>query len=109
MQGLKKLGILIFLDIPHFGRSLEVNACVKKLITIVHGGNLWLDVKVEITTQLISRITRFPIKGEDPEWLFSKESEKIIVPDLYEKYQTMWGTRGILNNQINDDTVKFSA
>ena len=55
---------------------------------MVHGGNLWLDVKFEIIAQLMSWITGFPIKGEDLERLVAKESEKILVLDLYEKYQT---------------------
>lgn len=109
VQGLKKIGILRLLDVPHFGRSLEINARVKKLINTMHGGNLWSDVKVDISTQLISMITGFPIKGEDLEWLFTKESEKNIAPKLYEKYQTTWGIMGIVISQINDDMVKFVA
>ena len=38
--GLKEYEILNFLDIPHFGRIPQVNACVKKLLSYVHGGNL---------------------------------------------------------------------
>ena len=37
-----------------------------------------MDKKVEITVQLISKITGFPIQGEDPKPLFSKENEKSI-------------------------------
>ena len=76
---------------------------------MVHWDNFFLDVKVEITTQLISRIIGFPIKGEDPKWLFAKESEKILTLELYEKYQTTRGTRYIVIRQINDDTIKFFA
>lgn len=88
VQGLKKLGILRLLNIPHFGINPEVNAHVKQLLTCIHGGNLWLDSKVEIRTQLISWITSFLIQGKDLELLFVKESEKVHVPDLYKKYQT---------------------
>lgn len=52
--GLKESTILNFLDITHFGRNLKVNAYVKKLLSCIHGGTLWLDEKVEITLQLIS-------------------------------------------------------
>jgi hypothetical protein len=37
--GLEKSGILNLLEIPHFGRSLEINACVKLLLSCIHGGN----------------------------------------------------------------------
>lgn len=40
---LEKSGILNLLEVPQFGRSLEINACVKLLLSCVHGGTLWLD------------------------------------------------------------------
>lgn len=54
----------------------------------MHGENLWLDVKVDITVQLISRIIGLLIQGEGLEPLFAKESEKVFAPDLCEKYDT---------------------
>lgn len=48
--GLKELGILRLLDIPNFGRSSEVNACIKQLLSCIHGGTFWMDEEVEITT-----------------------------------------------------------
>jgi hypothetical protein len=35
--GLEKSGILNLLQIPHFGRSVEINACVKMLLRCIHG------------------------------------------------------------------------
>ena len=66
------------LDIHHFNPSLDVNACVKQLVSCVHGGTLWLDEKVEITIHLISKIIGLSIQGEDTRPLFSKETEKDI-------------------------------
>jgi hypothetical protein len=37
---LEKSGILNLLEIPHFGCSLEINACVKLLLNCVHGGTV---------------------------------------------------------------------
>ena len=43
---MKTYDIVIFLEIPHFGRTQQVNACIKKLLRYVHGENIWLDEKV---------------------------------------------------------------
>lgn len=75
----------------------------------MHGVNLWLDVIVDITMQLISSITRPLIQGEDMEWLLAKDSEKDLGQDLYMKYDFVRGERGILISNINDDSVKFFA
>jgi hypothetical protein len=50
---LEKLGILNLMEIPHFRHSLEINACVKLLLSCIHGGTLWLDPPVSIDTALI--------------------------------------------------------
>jgi hypothetical protein len=52
--GVEKSGILNLLEVPHFGRSLEINAYVKLLFNYVHGGTLWLDPLVLIDTTLIA-------------------------------------------------------
>lgn len=109
MQELKKLAILRLIDTPNFGRIPEVNTCVKKLLTCVHGGNLWLYTKVEITTQLISRITRLLIQREDLEQLFAKESEKSLAQDMYVKYDMARHVRDIIISNINDDIVKLAS
>lgn len=36
-------GITQFLDVPHFGHSMYITSCVKTLLSVVHGGYLWLD------------------------------------------------------------------
>jgi hypothetical protein len=41
------------LEIPHFGRGKDVNACVKQLLELVHGGILWMDMLVSIDVDLI--------------------------------------------------------
>ena len=50
----------------YFGRPIEVNACVKKLLACLHGGYLWLDESVEVTVELISAITGLPKYRPDP-------------------------------------------
>jgi hypothetical protein len=49
------------LDIPHFGCSKNVGLCVKKLVTHVHGGILWMERPMHIEVALIYKITGLPI------------------------------------------------
>jgi hypothetical protein len=51
------------LQIPHFGRGMDVNACVKRNFAHVHIGFLWMDKPVPIDVNLISNLTRLPIDG----------------------------------------------
>jgi hypothetical protein len=82
--GLYNLGIMNFLDIPHFGRSKNMGFCVKQLLAKVHGGILWMDRLVPIDVDLIANFTGFPTSGVNPEdYLDSKVKDKEIVgPDL---------------------------
>jgi hypothetical protein len=41
--GLEKTGILGLLKLPHFGRGQYANNCVKKLMKVTNGRDLWLD------------------------------------------------------------------
>jgi hypothetical protein len=40
IAGLYNYGIINFLEIPHFGRGKDVNACMKKLLVRFHRGFL---------------------------------------------------------------------
>jgi hypothetical protein len=53
------------LEIPHFGRGIDVNNCVKQLLELVHGCILWMDRPISIDVYLIVEITSFPIDGEN--------------------------------------------
>jgi hypothetical protein len=73
---LEKSGILNLLQILHFGRSNEINTCVKMLLSCIHGGYLWLDRPMSIDTELIAWIIGFPMTGEDPSILFTDKSNE---------------------------------
>jgi hypothetical protein len=67
------------LEIPHFGRGKDVNACVKKLLERVHGGFLWMDRPIPIDVDLIVKITGMPTDGVKPEqYLDDKTKENSI-------------------------------
>jgi hypothetical protein len=44
--GLYNLGIMNLFDILHFGHGKNVEMCVKKLVSRVHGGILWMEKPV---------------------------------------------------------------
>jgi hypothetical protein len=59
--GLKQSGILNLLGISHFGRPSLLSDCVKQLLSCIHGGALWLEKRIEIDAQLISKLTSLPL------------------------------------------------
>jgi hypothetical protein len=58
--GLEKIGILGLVDLPHFGHGKYETSCVKQLLAVTHGGDIWLDKLVSIDVDLIANITGFP-------------------------------------------------
>jgi hypothetical protein len=75
--GLYNTGIMNLLEIPHFGSGKDVNACVKQILELVHGGILWMERPISIDVDLIVDITGLPIDGEKPkQYLDDKTKEK---------------------------------
>jgi hypothetical protein len=107
--GLKKSGILNLLEVPHFGRSLEINGCVKLLPSCVHGRTLWLDPPVSIDIALIARITRLPKVGDNPDTSFNKEGERALSEAMKEKLHTFRREKGLDVTNINYDDVQFET
>lgn len=66
IASLQPSGLLNLLQIPHFGQSNEINVVVKFILSCMHGGHLWLDHKVDITIDLIHRITELSKIRADP-------------------------------------------
>jgi hypothetical protein len=58
--GLEKMGILGLLELPHFGRGQYASSCVKQLMVVTHGGDIWLDKLISIDVELIVHITGLP-------------------------------------------------
>jgi hypothetical protein len=59
-RGLERAGLLNLFDIPHFGHNNKVNACVKLLLSCMHGGYMWMDRPISIDMDLIARIIGLP-------------------------------------------------
>jgi hypothetical protein len=58
--------LLNVMNILHFGRHQEVNACVNILLSCYHGIYLWLYRHITVNPTLIHRITRLIMQGPDP-------------------------------------------
>jgi hypothetical protein len=59
---------------------------VKVLLSCMHGGNLWLDRRVNITIDLIHRIKGLSKNGADPTAYFmGKDQDKKLVAWLIKK------------------------
>ena len=86
-QGLEILRLLGLINMLHFGRLVEANTCMKKLLACFHGGYLWLDQPVPVTIELISWISRLPKEGSDPSQNFQgKDNDKRPETKLKKRY-----------------------
>jgi hypothetical protein len=95
--GMDKTRILGLLNLPHFGRGQYATTCVKQLLAITHGGDIWMDKPVPITVDLIAQITGLPTWGMDPTLILDdKSKEKVLVEEMKKKYGTTRVTRGIM-------------
>ena len=67
VAGLDNAGLLKVLDIPHFGRSIQVTIVAKQLLALVHDGYLSIgDQQIPIDASLINKITGLSMVGPDP-------------------------------------------
>jgi hypothetical protein len=108
--GLEKMGILGLLDLPHFGRGKYANGCVKQLLAVTHGGDIWLDNLVSIDVELIAHITGLSSRGMDPtQFLDDKTKEKALAEEMKKKYGTDRGTQGIIIKRINDVATQMAT
>ena len=107
---LQPSGLLNLLQTPHFGRSNEINAVVKVFLSCIHGGDLWLDRKVDITIDLIHQITGLSKIGVDPVAHFvGKDQDKKLAMQLIKKYNLMRGGQAYDVTQIEDKPLRFTV
>jgi hypothetical protein len=108
--GLQKTSVLGMLYLPHFGRGQYASACVKQLLAVTHGRDIWLDKIISIYVKLIASIMGSPSRGMDPvQFLDDKAREKVVVEEMKKKYCTNRGTRGIISKRINDVATQLGA
>jgi hypothetical protein len=84
--------------------------CVKQLLAVTHGGDIWLDKLILIDVDLITSITGFSSRGMDPaQFLDDKVREKAFSKEMKKKYDTDKGTRGIIIKRINDAATQLGT
>jgi hypothetical protein len=108
--GLDRTGILGLLKLPHFGRGQYATTCIKQLLAVTHGGDIWLDKPIPITVELIAQIIGLPIQGMDPTLILDdKSKEKVLTEEMKKKYGTARGMRGIIIKQINNVATQLGT
>jgi hypothetical protein len=109
-RGLEKTRILGLFDLPHFGRGQYANSCIKQLLVVTHGGDIWLENIVSIDVEIIANIIGFPSWGMGPmQFLDDKAMEKALAEEMKKKYGTNRGTRGIIIKRINDVATQMGT
>ena len=87
-------GLLILLRSSHFGRSPELNAVVKVLISCVHEGYLRLDKKIDLNVDVIHIITGLSKVGGDPSVHFiGKNLDRKLAMKIMKEHKVTKGTR----------------
>jgi hypothetical protein len=108
--GLDRTRILGLLKIPHFGRGQYASACIKKLLAVTHGGDVWLDKPVPITIELIVQIIGLRTRGMDLALILDdKSKEKTLAEEMKKKYGIDRGTRGIIIKRINNVMTRLGT
>jgi hypothetical protein len=84
--GLDQTDILGLLQLPQFGRGQYATACIKQLLAVTHGGDIWLDRPIPIIVDLIVQIIGLPTRGMDLALILDdKSKEKALVEDMKKK------------------------
>jgi hypothetical protein len=79
--------LLNFMNIPHFGRHQEVNACINLLLSCYHGRYLWLNRRITVDPTLINRITGISMQGPDPQHFYpGKTTDHALAQTIKDTY-----------------------
>ena len=109
-QHLLKSGLLNLLQIPHFGRGIEVNSLVRLLLSYLHGGYLWLSNWVDIGVDLIHHITGLSKHGNDPQInIDGKTKDTRLSAAQVAEYQLHRGGRAYDIASIKDQRLQFTG
>ena len=106
--GFERFGIFLLMHITHFGRIVEVNTCVKKLLHCMQGGFMWIDMNISIDLNLITQITGLPKPRVDPPQFFvGKERDRELAIRIKNNYNLSKNFRGYDVASIKDEVVCF--
>ena len=109
IASLQPSGLLNLLQIPHFGRSNEINVVVKVFLSCIHRGHLWLDRGVDIMIDLIHWIMGLSKTGADPMAHFvGKDQDRKLAARLIKKYNLTRGGQAYDATQIEEKPLQFT-
>ena len=75
------------MNISHFGKHQEVNACIRLLLSCYHGGYLWLDHRIMVALILINQITGLSMQGPNPhEFYLGKTADRALAQRIKDTY-----------------------
>jgi hypothetical protein len=79
--------LLNIMNIPHFQRHQEVNACVNMLLSCYHGRYLCLNHCITVDPTLINRITVLSMQGPNPQYFYpGKTMDRALVQRIKDTY-----------------------
>ena len=109
--GLDNAGLLKVLDIPHFGRGIQVTIVAKQLLALVHDGYLWIgDQQIPIDATLINKITGLSMAGPDPGDEFpSKHEDTKLAQTMKERFVLTKGKQGYHTSAIQEQPIHIAA
>ena len=109
IERLAPSSLLNLLRIPYFGRSMELNAVVKVLLSCVHDGYLWVDQKIDLNVDVIHRITGINKVGADPSTHFvGKNLDQKLATKLTKEFNLSKGIRAYDAIAIQDQALRFT-
>jgi hypothetical protein len=99
------------MNIPHFGRKQEVNACVKIPLSCYHGSYLWIDQHIIVNPMLINRITILSMKGPDLQDFYpGKDIDYALAQKIKDTYGDVEkGMRGYKVASIQNGAVRLAC
>jgi hypothetical protein len=97
------------MNIPHFGRHQEVNACVRLLLSCYHRGYLWLDRRITVDLILINQITGLSMQGPDPQEFYPrKTADRALAQRIKDTYGNLEkGMRGYKVASIENGEMRL--
>ena len=96
-------GLLKLLRIPHFGHSPKVNAVIKRLLSCVHDGYLWIEGNIDLNIDVIHRIMGLSKVADDPSTHFvEKTLDRKLAAKLTKELKLTKGTRTYDSADIQD-------
>ena len=85
---------MFLLDVPHFGRGLNITHCIIFLLSLLRVGCLWLDKVYPLDMELMHKVSSLLHLGENVVEVIVAQYLK--AEEAYHKYGTHLRIRGVV-------------